>query len=100
MTDSIPQSIDVSLEQLNDPAPRLRYEAIHHLALSVFLDRFEEVYKAVEKLRDNDSHEYVKWAAGIAASMIMARHMPLKYPTLPSIHSGYIPDFIKEWRDE
>lgn len=101
MNESIPQSIDVWLEQLHDDDPRLRYEAVHHFALSVFLDRFKEVYAAVWALTE-DSHPYVRHAAGIAGSMISARHMPLKYPDNLgfSILGGNIPDFISEWRGE
>lgn len=98
---NIPQSIDGYLEQLTDEDPKLRYEAIHHFSLSVFLDRYNEVYEAVWVLTE-DKHPYVRWSAGIAASMISARHMPLKYPdnAMFSIMGSYIPDFISEWRDE
>lgn len=92
----IPQSIDVYLEQLTNEDPRLRFEAIHHFALSVFLDRFNEVHEAVWKLTE-DPHERVRWSAGIAASMITARHMPLKYSWYIGISNGYVPDFLGEW---
>lgn len=92
----VPQSIDSYLEQLKDPEPRLRYEAVCFFARSLFTDRYREVYDAVWVLTD-DIYPQVRWGAGIAASMMSARHMPIMYPDMPSILGGYIPDFLTEW---
>lgn len=98
MNDSIPQSIDVFLKQLHDDDPHARYEAVCFFARAVFVDRFDEVYEAVWKLT-KDPHEHVRWSAGIAASMMLARHFPLMNKGYISITNDYIPDFLGEWQE-
>jgi len=113
VSEIVPQSIDSYLEQLIDEDPKLRYEAIHWLALKTLGDRFNECYDAVWA-RTEDNHPRVHWAAGIAASMMSARHSPysmfntaLDMPyeinslsaNVPKDNAG-IPDFIPEWDDE
>lgn len=92
----VPQSIDGYLEQLNDEDPRLRYEAICYFARSVFIERYWEVYNAVWK-HTEDAHPRVSSAAGIAASMITARHFHLLHKSYPSITGGVTPDYLPEW---
>lgn len=95
----IPQSIDTYLEQLTSEEPRLRYEAICFFARSVFVERFWEVYNAVWRLTE-DEHETVKSCAGIAASMITARHMPLMNKGYIGMTNGYITDYLTEWSSQ
>lgn len=93
----IPQSIDGYLEQLTDKEPRARYDAIRFFAYSEFVDRFWEVYNAVWKLTE-DIHPDIRWAAGIAASMIAARHMPIMNKGYISITANEdFPNFLGEW---
>lgn len=112
MTNSIPQSIDACLEQLTSDEPKLRYEAVHRLALIQLGSRFYEVYDAVWKTT-KDPHPRVRWAAGIAASMMSARHSPggiLNREDIPyEINSLAdntqkddlgIPDFISDWKED
>lgn len=92
----IPQSIDSYLEQLTHEDPRMRYEAISFFARSVFVDRFWEVYNAVWACTE-DANPRVHCAAGIAASMISARHFPLMNPGMTSSIIGDIPDYLGTW---